>query len=141
LLQHGAINKVNKAGLSGASEKFRKKRLGESSPILTRRSDSNPCAPTRRRERSPIFTTEMPSQLLNFTHCYWHGCRGSWKIRISPSSLGGLVSVAHRRGSFFPTISGLVAVSTSFAEHSKRMFHPKHIAAVLIAMCQPLSVL
>ena len=26
-------------------------------------------------EQSGTFTMEMPSQLPNFTHCYWHGCR------------------------------------------------------------------
>jgi len=69
-------------------------------------------------EQSGTFTTEMPSQLLNFTHCYWHDCRG-----FEESFRGGLVSVAHPRGSLY------------FSQHSKRMFHPKHIAAVLIAMC------
>ena len=30
---------------------------------------------------------------------------------------------------------GWLAGSGFFSEHSKHMFHPKHIAAVLIAMC------
>jgi len=55
--------------------------------------------PVARLERSATFTTEMPSQLLNFTHCYRYGWGGSWKIGISPSSLGGLVAVAYRRES------------------------------------------
>ena len=79
-----------------------------------------------------LLTTEMPSRLLNFTHCYWHGCRGSRKIRISRSSFGGLVSVTQRPRKSLARGS---VVSASFAEHSKRMFQSKHIAAVLIAVC------
>jgi len=81
----------------------------------------------------------MPSQLLNFSHCYWHGWRGLWKINISTRSSRAAtnlpIPVSYRRESHLPDGGSFGCFPASFAEHSTRMFQAKQIVAVLIVAC------
>jgi hypothetical protein len=89
--------------------------------------------PIRRREQSATFTTEMPSRLLNSTHCYWH-----WRF-VENQDSGGLnlanssLQPIGRRSARGLQVNRLFPAS--FAKRSMRMFQAKHIAGVLIAIC------
>ena len=89
--------------------------------------------PIRRREQSATFTTEMPSRLLNSTHCYWH-----WRFVENQDSEGLNLANSSLQPIGRGSARGLQVnrlFPASFAKRSMRMFQAKHIAGVLIAIC------
>src|SRR6516165_2830946 len=111
----------------------RTRRCGTQRYRMRRWFSSRDKNPIRRREQSATFATEMPSRLLNSTHCYWH-----WRFVESQDS-GGLnlanssLQPIGRRSARGLQVNRLFPAS--FAKRSMRMFQAKHIAGVLIAIC------
>src|SRR6516165_7598646 len=89
--------------------------------------------PIRRREQSATFTTEMPSRLLNSTHCYWH-----WRF-VENQDSGGLnlanssLQPIGRRSAGGLQVNRLFPAS--FAKRSMRIFQYKHIERALTVIC------